>query len=161
LIDAGAAVAALAIAFIALGVTADVLLRSAAGATISWMLETSEYLLFVAAFAGSPWVLRQGAHTAVDVVVRGLPEGGKRACAMVASFVGMLSSLALFWFGGLATLQSRALGTMIYKTVVFPEWWTLALVSFCGALLAIEFGRQLWRAACGGEVMMPRRETGV
>lgn len=161
LIDAGAAAAAAAIAFIALGVTADVALRTLAGGTIRWMLETSEYLLFAVAFLGAPWVLRQGAHTAVDVVVRALPEGGRRACGVAAGLVGLAASLALLWFGGLAALQSRANGTMIYKTVVFPEWWTLALVCFSGGLLAAEFVRHMVRAARGDPGVMPRRQAGI
>jgi len=160
LIDAAAAVAGIGIAFIALGVTADVAVRYFAGGAIKWMLESSEYVLFGIAFLGAPWALREGAHTAVDLLAETLPDAAKRYCALAANGVGFATSAGLLWFGGIAAMQSRSLGTMIYKTVVLPEWWILVLIPFCGALLVIEFGRKI-RATLRGEPppIAPRQGT--
>ena len=160
LIDAAAAVAGIGIAFIALGVTADVAVRYFAGGAIKWMLESSEYVLFGIAFLGAPWALREGAHTAVDLLVETLPAAAKRYCALAANGVGFATSAGLLWFGGIAAMQSRSLGTMIYKTVVLPEWWILALIPFCGALLVIEFGRKIRATLRGGPAAIaPRQGT--
>lgn len=161
LIEAGAALAAVGIAFIALGVTADVAVRFFANATIPWILETSEYLLFAIAFLGAPWVLRLGAHTAVDILVKAVPPPVQSVMGVAANAVGLATSAALFWYGGLAALQSRALGTMIYKTIVFPEWWVLACVPLCGALLAIEFVARMVRAARGDRSALPQRQANL
>ncbi len=158
LIDAAAAVASLGVAYIALGVTADVAVRYFAGGAIKWMLESSEYVLFGIAFLGAPWALREGAHTAVDLLVEALPSAPKRHCALAANGIGLATSVGLFWFGGIAAMQSRALGTMIYKTVVLPEWWILAVIPFCGALLAIEFGRKIRAALLGEPSAIARRQ---
>ena len=146
LIDAAAAIASLGVAYIALGVTADVAVRYFAAGAIKWMLESSEYTLFGIAFLGAPWALREGAHTAVDIFVEALPATAARLCMLAANGIGLATSAGLFWFGGIAAIQSHSLGTMIYKTVVLPEWWILAFIPFCGALLTIEFGRKI-RAA--------------
>ena len=160
LIDAAAAVAGIGIAFIALGVTADVAVRYFAGGAIKWMLESSEYVLFGIAFLGAPWALREGAHTAVDLLAETLPDAAKRYCALAANGVGFATSAGLLWFGGIAAMQSRSLGTMIYKTVVLPEWWILALIPLCGALLAIEIGRKIRAALLGGpSAVAPRQGT--
>ena len=160
LIDAAAAVAGIGIAFIALGVTADVAVRYFAGGAIKWMLESSEYVLFGIAFLGAPWALREGAHTAVDLLAETLPDAAKRYCALAANGVGFATSAGLLWFGGIAAMQSRSLGTMIYKTVVLPEWWILVLVPLCGALLAIEFGRKIRVVLLGGPTAVaPRQGT--
>jgi len=148
LIDAAAAIASLGVAYIALGVTADVAVRYFAGGAIKWMLESSEYTLFGIAFLGAPWALREGAHTTVDVFVEALPASAKRLCALAANCVGLATSAGLLWFGGTAAMQSRGLGTMIYKTVVLPEWWILAFIPFCGMLLTIEFGRKIRGTLC-------------
>lgn len=155
LIDAAAAVASLGIAYIALGVSADVAVRYFAGGAIKWMLESSEYVLFGIAFLGAPWALREGAHTAVDLLVETLPDAARRYCALAANGVGLLTSAGLFWYGGIAAMQSRSLGTMIYKTVVLPEWWILVLIPFCGALLAVEFVRKIG-ATLRGAANIPR-----
>ena len=159
-IDAAAAAAALGVAYIALGVTADVAVRYFAGGAIKWMLESSEYVLFGIAFLGAPWALREGAHTAVDLLVEALPAMAKRYCALAANGVGLATSAGLFWFGGIAAMQSRSLGTMIYKTVVLLEWWILAIIPFCGALLVIEFGRKI-RATLRGEPSGFARRQGM
>ena len=159
LIDLAALLASLCVAFIALGVTADVAVRYFAGGAIRWMLEVSEYLLFAMTFLGAPWVLREGAHTAVDIAVEALPEAGRRVCAVAANAIGLVTSAGLLWYGWLAAAASRATGTMIFKSVVFPEWWTLALIPFCGALLAIEFVRRLARAAGGDTSVLGHRQA--
>jgi TRAP-type C4-dicarboxylate transport system permease small subunit len=161
LIEAGAALAAVSIAFIALGVTADVAVRFFANTTIPWILETSEYLLFAVAFLGAPWVLHLGAHTAVDILVKAVPPGAQRVMGVAAHAVGLATSGGLFWYGGLAALQSRALGTMIYKTIVFPEWWVLACVPLCGALLAIEFAARMVRGVRGDALPLPQRQANL
>jgi len=43
-------------------------------------------------------------------------------------------------------------GSMVFKAIVFPEWWVLALVPLGMALLAIEFARLAWRALTGRPV---------
>lgn len=159
LIDLAALIASLTVAFIALGVTADVGVRFFAGSTIKWILEVSEYLLFAMTFLGAPWVLREGAHTAVDVVVVNLGERGKRVCALVSNVIGLITSAGLLYFGWLATASSRSLGTMIFKSVAFPEWWTLAFIPFCGLMLVIQFIRQLHRAVHGDSSVLARRQA--
>lgn len=159
LIDFAALIASLAVAFIAVGVSADVAVRSLAGGTIKWMLEVTEYLMFAMTFLGAPWVLREGAHTAVDVVVDALGRRGKHVCAVVSNAVGLITSAGLLYYGWLATASSRSLGTMIFKAVVFPEWWTLACIPFCGLLLVIQFLRQLGRALHGDTSVLAKRQS--
>jgi len=158
LIEAAAVAASLGIAYIALGVTADVAVRYFADGAIKWMLESSEYVLFGIAFLGAPWALREGAHTSVDLLVEALPAAAKRYFSLAANGVGLATSAGLFWYGGIATTQSRSLGTMIYKTVVLPEWWILVLIPFCGALLVIEFGRKIRAALLGISPAIAARE---
>ncbi|NJN39752.1 MAG: TRAP transporter small permease subunit [Gammaproteobacteria bacterium] len=42
--------------------------------SIWWLYEGVEYALFVGVFIGAPWVLQQGAHVRVDVVLTALPK---------------------------------------------------------------------------------------
>jgi TRAP-type transport system small permease protein len=140
-------------------VSADVAVRFLAGGTIKWMLEVSEYLLFAMTFLGAPAVLRAGAHTAVDVLTDRLPRGGRRAAALAAHTVGLVTSVAIAWYGSLATLQAWKGGTLIFKQVTFPEWWLYLLIAFCGALLVIEFIRLIARTLRGEETAAHRQAT--
>jgi TRAP-type C4-dicarboxylate transport system permease small subunit len=159
LVDLAAILAAAAIAFIALGVTADVAVRFAAGTTIRWMLEVSEYLLFAMTFLGAPAVLRAGAHTAVDVVIDRLPPAGRRGATLLTHAIGLVTSVGVAWYGSLATLQAWRGGTMVFKQITFPEWWLYALIAFCGVLLVIEFTRLIVRTLRGEETASHRQAT--
>lgn len=139
--------------------TADVGVRFFAGGTIKWMLEVSEYLLFAMTFLGAPAVLRAGAHTAVDVVVDRLPRGGRRKAALAAHLIGLVTSIAVAWYGALATLQAWRGGTLVFKQVTFPEWWLYALIAFCGGLLVIEFVRLIVRTLRGEDTTGHRQAT--
>jgi TRAP-type C4-dicarboxylate transport system permease small subunit len=159
LIDLAALVAAVIVAFIALGVTADVAVRFVAGGTIKWMLEVSEYLLFAMTFLGAPAVLRSGAHTAVDVLTDRLPARAKRVAALAAHAIGLVTSCALAWYGYQATAQAWRNGTLVFKQVTFPEWWLYSLIAFCGALLVIEFVRLLAKTLRGEDTLSHRQAT--
>jgi TRAP-type C4-dicarboxylate transport system permease small subunit len=45
----------------------------------------------------------------------------------------------LVWFGTVMTAQSARLGSLTIKNLVFPEWWLLAPLPICFALIAVEF----------------------
>ena len=134
-------------------------MRFAAGTTVKWMLEVSEYLLFAMTFLGAPAVLRAGAHTAVDVVIDRLPRAGRRSAALVAHVIGLATSAAVAWYGLLATLQAWRGGTLVFKQVTFPEWWLYSLIAFCGVLLVIEFVRLIARTLRGEETAAHRQAT--
>jgi len=159
LIEAGAVLAAASIAFIAVGVTLDVLVRAFNLGAIKWMLELSEYLLFAMTFLGAPWVLREGAHAGVDILVASLPPRLQRVSGGIANLLGLATSAAFLWFGGMAAQSARAAGTLIYKTVVFPEWWVLALIPLCGLLLIVEFLRRIARALRGDASVIATRQA--
>ena len=133
--------------------------RFLTGGTIKLMLEVSEYLLFAMTFLGAPWVLREGAHTAVDLLVEALPKGGQRLLAIIAYFIGLATSIALAWYGWLATSESWRAKTLVFKQVTFPEWWLFSLIAFCGLLLIVQFLRLLVRAMRGDVEIAHRQAT--
>jgi TRAP-type C4-dicarboxylate transport system permease small subunit len=57
----------------------------------------------------------------------------------LADIIGLAASLALVWYGTVMTVQSARLGSLTIKNLVFPEWWLLAPLPLCFALLVLEF----------------------
>ena len=49
----------------------------------------------------------------------------------------------LVLYGVRTILNSAQQGAMVFKSVVFPEWWLYAPVPLCFGLLAVEFVRRL------------------
>jgi len=149
LIDLCAVLTALIVLLLTFGITLDVGVRTLGFGTIDWMLEASEYALLALTFLGAPWALREGAHVRVDIVLSALPTVLVRILELVVDALGTATSLVLLVWSCLATLSSARSHSMVYKLLVFPEWWLYALMAFSGALLSIEFARRLIRAIRG------------
>src|SRR3954462_14740581 len=67
----------------------DVALRNLAGTGFPWLIDAIEYGLFAGTFLAAPWVLREGAHVRVDIVVTTLPPRGAAFLETVADLVGL------------------------------------------------------------------------
>jgi TRAP-type transport system small permease protein len=124
----------------------DVALRNLAGTGFPWLIDAIEYGLFVGTFLAAPWVLREGAHVRVDIVVSTLPPRGAALLETLADLIGLAICLILLWYGVKVTLTAQALGSMVLKSIIFPEWWALAVIPVSSLLLAIEFVLRLCRA---------------
>jgi len=150
LLDAFGLLAGCAFAAIAALVTVDVALRNLGIGNLPWLLEVAEYALYVATFVAAPWVLRQGAHVRVDLLLNVCGRGAARALERIADAAGAAVSLVLFWYGTAALLDSFRLGSLIFKELVIPEWWLLAFIPLTTALLALEFALRLARGPADG-----------
>jgi TRAP-type transport system small permease protein len=144
---AGAVAAAILLGAVALLVTGDVVARNLGLGTLPWILEVSEYSLPLATFLIAPWLLHRGEHVRLDMVITALPAAGGRALARIADGVGLAISLVFVVYGTKAILGSMLQGSMVIKTLIFPEWWMYTPVPPCFALLAVEFARRMWRDA--------------
>ena len=99
--------------------------RRSAG--MPWSAEVSEDILYLVTLLAAPWLLRQGQHIRVDIVLRALP----RALAWRLEWVGDAARpclLPLFRVVRLPASRPRAIstGAISIKTLVMPEWWMLA-----------------------------------
>ncbi len=135
--------AALVFAAMALLITWDVVSRNLRVGTVGWINEVSEYGMPLATFLAAPWLLHRAAHVRLELLAALLPPGAARWLDRLANALGLAISLAMGWFGIAVILDSAQLGSLIFKTLVFPEWWLFVPLPFGAALLAIEFGRRL------------------
>ncbi len=143
LMQACGALAALTIGAVALLVTGDVVARNLGLANLPWVVEVSEYSLPLATFLAAPWLLYRNEHVRLDMLLGALPRIAARLLDALADLVGIAVSLVFVWYGVRVIADSRALGSMVFKTLVFPEWWLFVPVPVCFALLAVEFVRRM------------------
>lgn len=140
---AGAVVAALVLAVVALLVTVDVVARNVGLGTLPWINEVSEYSLPLATFLIAPWLLHRSEHVRLDVLLTTLPLPAARVLDRLADVVGLAVSMVFVVYGMKTIMGSAQQGSLVIKALVFPEWWLYAPVPPCFALLAIEFVRRL------------------
>ncbi len=109
-----------------------------------WSVEFCEYLLFLLAFLGTTWVLRERAHISVTILVERLRPRSKTYCHVFSSLMGILISLVIIWFSLKTSVESYVTGVKIVKTYALPKWIFLSFISLGYTLLLIEFIRQFF-----------------
>ena len=129
----------------------DVFLRNLAIAGLprglAWSNEVSELLLYLITMCVAPWLLRQGQHIRVDIVLRAIPRGTAWFLEWVGDILGLACCVVFAWIGTQAAWASYTSGAVNIKTLVTPEWWALAPLPAVFMLLAIEMLFRMARLA--------------
>ena len=139
LLDALVFAACLLLLLMTVMIGADVLSRNIGGGGIPVSNELSEDILYLMTLMVAPWLLRQGQHIRVDIVLHTLPLRVAWLLEWFGDIVGFFCCLYFVWYGYLITKASYLAGSVNIKTLITPEWWTLAPLPVGFMLLAIEF----------------------
>lgn len=134
--------ACLLIAIMVLVICADVVVRNLGWGNLPWATEIAEYTLYLSTFLAAPWLLRSGAHVRLDLVLKALPHGIAWWLELVTDVIAIITCASLAVASANATFASATQGSLIFKILVFPEWWLLAPAAVLFGVLAIEF---FWR----------------
>jgi TRAP-type C4-dicarboxylate transport system permease small subunit len=137
------ALAACAVLFLLMVmICADVLLRNVALIPgldgLPWSNELSESMLYVLTMLAAPWLLRQGAHVRVDILLRAIPGRTAWYCEWIADTIALACCVVMVVYGTRSAVASFTSGSLSIKTLIMPEWWLLAPLPVAFALLGIE-----------------------
>ncbi len=123
-------------------IVADVALRNLAipgmPTGLAWSTEISELMLYLITMCVAPWLLRQGQHIRVDIVLQAVPQRLAWGLEWVGDVIGLACCLVIAWFGTQAGWASYSSGAVNIKTLVTPEWWALAPLPVVFVLLGVE-----------------------
>jgi TRAP-type C4-dicarboxylate transport system permease small subunit len=119
---------------------------------LGWSNEVSEFLLYLITLSVAPWLLRQGQHIRVDILLQAIPKKLAWTLEWMGDLLGLVCCLVMSLYGTQATWASYSSNSLNIKTLVTPEWWSLAPLPVVFALLSIEMifrMRRLWLAERG------------
>jgi TRAP-type C4-dicarboxylate transport system permease small subunit len=137
-------------------ICADVLLRNIPLVKslhgLSWADEISEYMLYLITMLAAPWLLRQSRHIRVDILLHALPARIGWYCEWITDVIALVCCSIMVVSGAEAAFASYSSGMMTIKTLVTPEWWSLAPLPVTFLLLAIEILFRMQRLAEGPRV---------
>jgi TRAP-type C4-dicarboxylate transport system permease small subunit len=123
-------------------IVGDVALRNLAipglPRSLEWSNEISELMLYLITLCVTPWLLRQGQHIRVDIVLQALPARLAWSLEWLGDLLGFACCLVMAWYGAVAAWSSYLSGAVNIKTLVTPEWWSLLPLPVAFVLLAIE-----------------------
>jgi TRAP-type C4-dicarboxylate transport system permease small subunit len=128
---------------------ADVVGRNAGLGGIPWSGEVSEDILYLLTLLTAPWLLRQGQHIRVDILLRALPARVGWLLEWIGDLLGLACSLYFVWYGWKVLVASYTSGAISIKTLVTPEWCLLVPLPLAFLLFAIEFLFRMYRLAQG------------
>lgn len=120
-------------------VIADILFRNLGIAKWPWLNEITEYLLTISTFFGAPWLLRHHGHVKVDVVLRLVPRAVGQMLEKFANLIGLLVCGLLFHVALRVIVDTHAVGALVFKNLIFPEWYLQIPMVICFGLCTLEF----------------------
>ena len=123
-------------------ICADVLLRNVRVIPgvlgVAWANEVTEYALYLITMLTAPWLLRQGMHIRIDVLLRAIPARLAWYCEWLADSITLACCALIAFYGIKAVISSYSIGGTVVKVLSVPEWWLLAPLPIAFILLAIE-----------------------
>ena len=105
---------------------------------VPWANEVTEYALYLITMLTAPWLLRQGQHIRIDVLLRAIPRRLAWVCEWAVDLIALTCCAVIAYYGVKAVLSSHAIGGTVVKVLSVPEWWLLAPLPATFTLLAIE-----------------------
>lgn len=132
-----------------LGISAEVIMRIFGLPSIVGLIELTEYGLFISTFFAAPYLLRHNEHIRVDILMSRVDA----ATARVVEFGVLLCIVAISVVTGFVAtvvmIANARNGTLIFKDLIFPQWWLdwiIPLTSLSLAIQAIELMVTLWKS---------------
>jgi TRAP-type C4-dicarboxylate transport system permease small subunit len=121
----------------------DVFARNAGGLSLPWIVEVTEYALPLATFLAAPWLMHRYEHVRLDLLSNALSPERLAIVERIAAAICLAVSLVIVWYSIAVILDTRKIGALVIKSLVFPEWWLFVPVPICFGLMAIECARRL------------------
>src|ERR1044071_548265 len=107
----------------ALGVSAEVILRMFNFPSIMGLIELTEYGLFISTFFVAPHLLRTNEHIRVDIVMSRVdPVAARRVESLVLATI-IAVSVVTGVIGSMILVNNVRAGTLIFKDLIIPQWW--------------------------------------
>lgn len=146
---AGAIVAALSAAALAVMLIVEVVTTSFFAWSQPWAVEYSGYLLAATLFCGSGWTLRDAGHVRVQVLTNLLPAGAHRA----ADMLGTTFALGVSGFAAVSVvnyaLRSAEIGSTSFFPTRTPLVYPQGVLAAGLVILALGLAARLIRLAMG------------
>lgn len=135
--------AALLVAMITLLVCYDVLARNIIGKGLGWIVEITEYALPTLIAVSAPWLMYRNEHIRLDLLNMVLSPARLAQVERLTAAVGVVASGLFAWYAMALLLDSKNSGSLVFKALIFPEWWVYIPAPIGFALLSIECLRRL------------------
>lgn len=120
----------------------EVFSRYFLGRGTTWVIEFSEYAILYMTFLGTAWLLREGGHVEMDILVKALQPGTQRVLRSTTSVLCALVCLVLAWSGAEVAIDHLQRGLHQPTLMAPPDFPLFAVIPTGFFLLAVQFLRR-------------------
>jgi len=116
---------------------------------LAWANEISEAMLYLITLLTAPWLMRQGQHIRVDIILRAVPPAVGWMFEWIVDLLALACCAVIAYYSARAALASWSAGSLSIKTLITPEWWLLSALPVAFLALTVEMlfrMRRLWLA---------------
>ena len=135
-------------------VCVDIVARRFAIASMPWLVEVIEYVMYGGTFLAAPWVLRQGEHVRVDLVLSTVPKAIAIRLEQLVDVLGCFVSLVMCISGVALLIDAYRANFIEFKNLPVPEWVLILPLCMGCAMLAVEFALRFLRVRGDVEKMV-------
>ncbi len=130
--------AILVMSAMALGVSAEVVLRIFKFPSIIGLIELTEYGLFISTFFMAPHLLRTNEHIRVDIAMSRVDPATARRFEYGVLVAIMAISVVTGAIGTKILVSNIRDGTMIFKDLIIPQWWLDCIIPLTSLVMALQ-----------------------
>ena len=144
-LEALCALFGIAIGVVVLLICADIFMRNLGLRSLPWMVEVTEYVMYAGTFLAAPWVLRQGSHVRVDLLLISMPKEVAKRIEQLADLCGLIACVVMAYYGTIVAVDAYVSKMVQFKSLSVPEWILLAPIPIGCGLLSVEFLLRIFR----------------
>ena len=138
-------------------ITVDVVLRNLGFQSWAHFFTFTEYALLVVPCLGAPWLVREKGHIYVEILLMHLQPRPRRWLTKGIGLACIGICLVIAWYGFEVTLTDFLRAERDVRSCDMPRWLVVGWIPLSFLMMAIEFGRFLWR---GEDFLAPLSELG-
>ena len=149
--------AAFLIAAMMVIITLDVVVRNLGYQSSSHFFTFTEYALLIVPCLGAPWLVREKGHIYVEILLMHLKPRARRWLMRFIGVACIAVCLVIAWYGFGVTIADFRGAERDVRSFDMPRWLVVGWIPLSFLMMAIEFGRFLWR---GEDFLAPLSELG-
>ncbi|HCX62490.1 MAG TPA: hypothetical protein DHU59_08640 [Clostridiales bacterium] len=137
-------IAAIALAFLLVGICYSTFSRVAFNKPLSNLVEYSTYSLLYVTFLGAPQILKNKGHINLDIVTNALPAKVNNILSLCIDVVGAIICACIFYFGLLVVTDNYNFNIKVMDSMGTPMWLLTIVIPVGMFFLAIQFIRNFF-----------------
>ncbi len=146
-------VSALAVAFMMLITTLEVIARAAFYKSVPGSYEYVSLLFVYLIYLGLAFSQRRDAHITIGIVYDRLPRKARQIIQGIFLLAAFVFFVALTWTSGVSAWTNYVLGDTVLGVIQVTTWWARAGVPVGCALFSLRFLTQLCCLVTSGELL--------